>query len=450
MSNYQKSNHLSNEWLDFSKEKKIYDQIRLIDENGYEKIRINYNNGNPEIVANSELQNKKHRYYFKDSIKLENQEIFISKFDLNIENEDIDMLIKPMIRFSTPVFDNTGNKKGFIIVNYLAKSIMEQFDNISQNNIGKIFLLNSDSYWLIHKDTNKQWGFMFEEKKHINFKNEFSNAWEKITNNTTGQFYNEKGLFTFSTIFPLALTNPRDYILNYSKITLNEELWKVVSYIPFSEENIYFSNINIWYTIYEQFFKNYYLLSIVTILSFIICFLITSNKMSKDKISFYAAHDMMTDTFNRRAGIELLENEFDTVKKHEKPLTICFIDVNGLKIVNDNFGHEKGDELIKTVVTCIKNSVSVSDFIIRLGGDEFLIAMPNTSYSAAEKIWINISKTISEINDNDGRNYLVSISHGISEYTHNSKITLEQLINEADKKMYIEKNKIKKDFNLLR
>ncbi|MCY6369501.1 sensor domain-containing diguanylate cyclase [Clostridium ganghwense] len=438
-------NILANEWLNFAKNQKIYDQIRLIDENGNEKIRINYDNGNPQIIPKSELQNKQHRYYFKETIKLGKGQMFISKFDLNIEHSVIEKPLKPMIRFATPIFNNNGERKGIIIINYLGKYIINQFNYISENTDGQTFLLNPDSYWLFNSnDINKEWGFMFNEKKEISFKNEFPNAWDRINKYSTGQFYTPKGLFTFSTIYPLKINfNCNNCTLDAALATLHKDYWKIVSYTPFNKEISYFSSINIWEILFKEFFKNYYIFIITGTLALIISYLIIANKISSEEITVYATYDMMTQTFNRRAGIELLEKKFEAGKKESEYLTICFTDINDLKIVNDTLGHEKGDELIKTVVNSIKENIRESDFIIRLGGDEFLIAFPKTTYNETEEIWIKILQNISEINANESRNYLVSVSHGLAQYIPDADVTLDELIREADEKMYIEKNIIK-------
>ena len=89
-------NSVENEWEAFSDSKMKYDQLRYLDDQGNELMRINYNNGNPEKVPEKLLQNKKDRYYFTETIKLGPGEIYMSKFDLNIEGNSIEQPVKPM------------------------------------------------------------------------------------------------------------------------------------------------------------------------------------------------------------------------------------------------------------------------------------------------------------------------------------------------------------------
>ncbi len=98
-------NHVSAEWVRFSIIKAIYDQIRWLDLNGQERLRVNFNDGSPAPVPEDQLQEKGKRYYFADTVKLNRGEFFISPLDLNIEGGKIEQPRKPMIRIGTPVFD---------------------------------------------------------------------------------------------------------------------------------------------------------------------------------------------------------------------------------------------------------------------------------------------------------------------------------------------------------
>ena len=100
---------LAQEYFRFLSNKKRYDQLRFIGAEGKERVRINYNDGIPYIVASETLQDKSGRYYFTDSIALRPGDIYISPLDLNIEHGQIEVPIKPMIRFATVVPDENGS-----------------------------------------------------------------------------------------------------------------------------------------------------------------------------------------------------------------------------------------------------------------------------------------------------------------------------------------------------
>src|SRR4029077_10973293 len=84
----------------------------------------------------------------------------------------------------------------------------------------------------------------------------------------------------------------------------------------------------------------------------------------------------LTGLHNRRSGEERLAEEISRAQRHGRPLTILTLDLNGLKQVNDEFGHGAGDELIKCFAERLNKAIRGSDLAVRLGGDEFLVLLP--------------------------------------------------------------------------
>jgi signal transduction histidine kinase len=193
---------LAAEYLSYIQKKAIYDQIRYLDETGQEVVRVNYNAAQPRVVPAGQLQNKADRYYFEDTFTLNKGEVFISPLDLNIEQGEIEKPLKPMIRFGTPVFNAAGEERGIVIVNYLAENLLRKL-GVTLGGRSPIVLLNSDGYWLQSPNTDDNWGFMYPDRNDRTFQSDFPETWEKINRDDSGQFTDENGLFTFSTIYPL-------------------------------------------------------------------------------------------------------------------------------------------------------------------------------------------------------------------------------------------------------
>ena len=191
---------LEDEFLLFSKNSGKYDQIRYIDNDGMEIIRVNFNKGNPNVVPENILQNKKDRYYFYKTFEMNEGDVFISPIDLNIENGEIEEPLKPTIRFGTPVFDDDGNKRGIIVLNFLAEDL--GFSNTMLDVIGDAMLLNSDGYWLVSPNPEDEWGFMYADKSEHTFESSFPKVWDVIKNSLDGIIDNEDGLFIYNTMFP--------------------------------------------------------------------------------------------------------------------------------------------------------------------------------------------------------------------------------------------------------
>ena len=230
---------IANKFLVISKQKEVFDQIRIVNISGKEKVRVNFNQGKPAIVPKKYLQNQSQRYWFQNSLGLEEGEVFISPMDLNVERGQIEQPIKPMIRFTTPIFDD-GKMQGMVILNYLAKDILNKLEQEKTTTVGQTFLLNAQGYWLKSTKPQDEWGFMYEERKNITFENRFPEVWEQISDLGTGQLNTPYGLFSFTTIFPLEDIWSSDSSIEISKFSgLNQGTvdaksykWKLITFVP--------------------------------------------------------------------------------------------------------------------------------------------------------------------------------------------------------------------------
>ncbi|MEA3291682.1 MAG: PAS domain S-box protein, partial [Pseudomonadota bacterium] len=192
---------LSTELLHFVASKGIYDQVRLLDAAGRERVRINQNQGRPVVVPEPQLQNKADRYYFQETWKLPPGSIYISPLDLNVEHGRIEMPPKPMIRFGVPVSGRSGGKTGILLLNYLGQTLIDDFRRAVSNIADQAMLLNSDGFWLSSPRAEDEWGFMFDNGR--SFDNRYPAEWERISREESGQLQTTNGFFSFVTVYPV-------------------------------------------------------------------------------------------------------------------------------------------------------------------------------------------------------------------------------------------------------
>jgi diguanylate cyclase (GGDEF)-like protein len=114
-----------------------------------------------------------------------------------------------------------------------------------------------------------------------------------------------------------------------------------------------------------------------------------------------AAVDGLTSARTRAAGLRELDNELDRARRTDSPLVVAYLDVVGLKAVNDTLGHSAGDALLKRVVASIKAHLRPYDLVIRVGGDEFLCVMSNMTVEDARERFHAIAVTISQASQPD-------------------------------------------------
>jgi len=432
------------EYIAIAKQKKIYDQIRFIDSNGLETVRVNYNQGSPVSVSKDKLQSKKTRYYFQDSYVLDKGAVFISPFDLNIENGTIEQSLKPMIRMGTPVFDSKNQKQGIVIFNYLGKILLDKILEYESVSEGQTMLLNSDGYWLLSSTPDLAWGFMYKDKQRTFYKL-YTEVWREICIKKNGQINTDEGFFTFKTIYPVK----ENYIpFTGSGKTSGETesspdlyQWHLVSFVPSSVLTSYSNYLQM-----RLFVFGAAMFLFIATGSWIIALAITKRQMHQAQLKIMALYDPLTELPNRRLFFDRLNMILEISRRNNKMFGVIYMDLDGFKNVNDTFGHKAGDELLCVVAELLLKVCRKSDTIARLGGDEFavIIAEIESSKSAeivAEKIIAALSESIQLTSDTVN----VGVSIGVSLFPGDSE-KAEDLVRLADKAMYISKKRGKNTY----
>jgi len=157
-----------------------------------------------------------------------------------------------------------------------------------------------------------------------------------------------------------------------------------------------------------------------------------------------ANYDSLTDIPNRRFFFRELERLADDYLLTGLDFVVIFIDLNGFKKINDDYGHNIGDIVLLETVKRLQAYKDNYEILARIGGDEFIIVTRNTEDNETLEAFINrIGKGIQRPIDNEGINIKISASMGYSKYSEHEAI--EQVIKSADEKMYRRKARIKKD-----
>jgi len=149
-----------------------------------------------------------------------------------------------------------------------------------------------------------------------------------------------------------------------------------------------------------------------------------------------ASHDSMTGAFGRRIGEELLRLQFAHAQRSDHPLALVFVDLDDFKKVNDRHGHDEGDRVLRNAAEAIRGMLRQSDILVRWGGEEFLLVMPNTgregARAAAERL-----RALGLGERPDGTPQTASI--GIAEYMADRPEDWERMVDLADHRMYLAK-----------
>lgn len=233
----QNLTHLTEDFVNFSQSKGIYDQVRWLDEQGQEVARVDYRKGQALPVPAAKLQNKGKRYYFTDAFKLNPGEVFVSPLDLNIERGKVEVPFKPMIRVGGPILDDQGKQRGIVLLNFYGAAMLEVFEAASANIADHIAVVNNEGYWLNSPDPDREWGFMLNRMDQT-LATQSPGAWSNILAEKTGQAVTADGLWTWETVFPLLVGQKSSrgaaeaFTPSRGDLENRAYFWKVVAHLP--------------------------------------------------------------------------------------------------------------------------------------------------------------------------------------------------------------------------
>ena len=149
--------------------------------------------------------------------------------------------------------------------------------------------------------------------------------------------------------------------------------------------------------------------------------------------------DTLTRLMNRRGFLPTAEHQLKVAKRTHQPIALMFLDLDGLKLVNDALGHSVGDSMITEAAFVLRKTFRSSDLIGRMGGDEFCVLFAADSYHTAKIALTRLKNAVDEANAQEGRPFVLSFSAGIAMFDPEDPRTLDELIAQADERMYVRK-----------
>ena len=546
------------------KSKKVYNQIRYINEMGDVIAGANYKNG--ETTINTSKDNLSKEEFFIESMDLKKGEVFTSPIVFVGEGTGNVESIKPVIRFATLVYSSEDESKGVVLLDYLAEDLLKKLQITSDESDDSLFFTYADGSYILYPQNEMKNSYDTNILNGDPFPVDFPLAWEQISSNKEGQFVNEMGVFTFDSLNPELIINQLDLKdLGFSGLAISPEMdkeheMKIISYYPMekinearnilikknlgylgigmpvilfvsfiaarlsllqkqteealnltskvfdsTKEGMFITNvgtkfINVNHSLslltgysrgellgktpdflipeiqkedfHEIMMKNlkqnkewegelifikkdktpfYASVSVSSMLDenekvanyIAVVNDITEKKNAEKYLQFLATHDVLTQLPNRAMLYDRINLAISKSKDHGQNAAVFFIDIDGFKNVNDTYGHQTGDLVLKEIAKRLKNNIRDGDTIARISGDEFAcvfekITTPEAAKKIGEKL-LGKLKSVYKIQDN-----LISISAsiGISLFPDDGE-KAENLLLKADQAMYEIKKTIK-------
>jgi diguanylate cyclase (GGDEF)-like protein/PAS domain S-box-containing protein len=162
-------------------------------------------------------------------------------------------------------------------------------------------------------------------------------------------------------------------------------------------------------------------------------------KRKEDELREMSLTDELTGLNNRRGFFTLAEQQLKIANRSKKEMFLLYADLDGLKIINDTFGHDEGDKALVETAALLRDAFRESDIIARMGGDEFVVLAVDVSDARPATMAQRIREKFAERNARPGQRFVLSISQGMVCYDPEKPCSAPDLVSSADKLMYEEK-----------
>ena len=166
--------------------------------------------------------------------------------------------------------------------------------------------------------------------------------------------------------------------------------------------------------------------------------IITKNNLRLDTL---AKQDELTGIYNRRGFYIESDNLLKDDKEKKKYIMVGFADTDNLKMINDSFGHDEGDQVIISSSKVLSETLGDRGIIARMGGDEFAFVFTTDNRDEEREFFDDFEENIRKFNEVSDKEYRLSISLGMYVYEYNDSINLKELLESADREMYHIKKK---------
>ena len=222
---------LATSYMRFSFSHPLFYKISWIDDQGKELLVVKNIKGQVNLANKNELDNQSNQFFFRQSVNLEEGEVFVSPLELEAEHGKIVEPYLPIIRISTPIFDDT-HRHGMLVISLNALDLLSKVNSDLTPPKLESMLLNKEGYWLKNDHPENEWGFLFNQAKTLFA--QYPSVWNRISTSESGQFEDESGIWSFETVYPLKPHASRMGDNAFSIRTKNnvgQYYWKVASHI---------------------------------------------------------------------------------------------------------------------------------------------------------------------------------------------------------------------------
>jgi diguanylate cyclase (GGDEF)-like protein len=157
-------------------------------------------------------------------------------------------------------------------------------------------------------------------------------------------------------------------------------------------------------------------------------------------VKLQADHDALTRLHNRRSLDERLRTEFERHRRYGHPMSLLLLDIDHFKVINDTYGHQAGDAVLRELADVLRNAIRTTDFVARYGGEEFVIILPHTEEAQGHMLAERLRHCIEQCQvQHHGVQLSATVSIGVAGFRPGAFANVEELVREADRALYLAK-----------
>jgi diguanylate cyclase (GGDEF)-like protein len=450
-----------------------YFQIRLISasDSGLERVRVDRAEDRMVRVRGDDLQEKGHFSYVSSTLKLATGATFLSRLVINHERGAHAGLDQPSVILATPVQDPQGKTVGVVVINLDLNGVFASLRADLPKDY-QLFMANRNGDYVIHPDPSQAFGF--DKGRRVFVQEEFEataalmegRASSVVTEVQTGKYANAPVVAAFvgrvvkissdedrlivGLAQPLALVLEQADRLGGVILQLVIGLGAACVLLAAIVARAVTRPINSMSTAVQRFANGHQVAKLAIDRQDEIGVLARSFDTMQNEIrqqlaalhenrlelEHLARHDALTGLPNRRAFQERLDHAVARAQRSKQRFALLFIDVDNFKTINDRWGHDGGDAVLKIVALRLNATTRKADAVARMGGDEFVVLLDNPAHreditAIAEKLLESVRSPILH----NGQELQVGFSIGISQFPDDGR-TAAELMARADHAMY--------------
>lgn len=230
----------------------------------------------------------------------------------------------------------------------------------------------------------------------------------------------------------------------------------VETYVPIMHQGNFVGAFEIYYDItarkndldqlisnitYQLITLSLLLITTISLIYYRVVRMLKERRQMEDKLNFLANTDTLTQLCNRRRFMERLDGEISRFLRYSHPASLLIFDIDHFKKINDTYGHQTGDDVLREVAQSCKTVLRDNDLVGRYGGEEFIVFLPETDKEHAMQVGEKLRTTVEEFRfPQSDQKLSVTISVGVAPFPESSFFTKDEVIRQADAALYEAKN----------